>query len=283
MGNSPHTASIHILDDDSLLNMFCLYRPDFLSEETDHSWSLTGGIQKWVRGRWWYKLAHVCQRWRILILGSASYLRLSLVCTNGTPVANMLAHSPPIPLTVDYRGKDGITGEDEEGLMLALEQRDRVRHLRLSFRAWDLENLVMAIDGDFPILEYLIVVSPVLRSTALMLRKTLQSPHLKHLALEGFTYPIGPRLHPTAVGIVRLYLSIEHLSAYFQPNILLQWISLMPQLEMFMISFTFTVPDGDVEGPIMTPITLPNLHLLWFNGDSDCLSGHRPSPQKDAN
>ena len=282
MGNSPHTVSIHILDDDSLLNIFCLYRPFLLGEDKGEFDLPHWSIQYWAAG-WWYKLAHVCRRWRNLILGSASYLRLSHVCRNRTPVADVLALSPPLPLTVDYRGTNTFPPEFEEGLMLALKQRNRIRHLRLSFPVQKLQKFLMEIDGDFPILEYLIVVPPTQDSTALMLRKTLQAPHLRHLALTGFTCPIGPRLHPTAVGIVRLYLSIEHLSAYFQPNILLQWISLMPQLEMFMISFTFTVPDGDVEGPIMTPITLPNLHLLWFNGDSDCLSGHRPSPQKDAN
>jgi hypothetical protein len=53
-------------------------------------------------GRWWYTLAHVCQRWRNIILGSTTYLGLSLLCTYGTPVADMLAHSPPLPLVVGY-------------------------------------------------------------------------------------------------------------------------------------------------------------------------------------
>ncbi len=30
---SPHTTSIHVLDDDSLLNVFNLYRPLFLGED----------------------------------------------------------------------------------------------------------------------------------------------------------------------------------------------------------------------------------------------------------
>src|SRR6266436_4153756 len=276
MGNSRHTASIHILDDDSLLNIFCLYRPDFLIEETSSPYNLFGGSEQWDGGRWWYRLAHVCQRWRNLILGSASHLRLSIVCMNRTPVANMLAHSPPLPLTVDYLGKDGITAEDEEGLMLALEQRNRVRHLRLSFPVRKLQKLVMAIDGEFPIMEYLVVSPPVVDSTALMLRETLQAPHLKHLVLEGFTCPIGPRLHPTAVGLVTLYLVIFHTSAYFQPNILLQWISFMPQLETLAILFEFPVPNRDVERqlthtPITTPITLPNLRHFWFEGVSTYL------------
>src|ERR1700679_904984 len=156
MGNSPH-VSIHILDDDSLLNIFYLYRPFFLGEDENGVRHLQGGGKLWVQGRWWYGLAHVCQRWRNLTLGSASYLSLSLVCTTGTPVENMLAHSPPLPLTVDYRSRDGITAEDEEGILLALEQRHRVRHLRLIFPVQNLQKLVMAIDEEFPILEYLIV------------------------------------------------------------------------------------------------------------------------------
>src|SRR5882762_8474715 len=138
MGNSRHIVSIHILDDDSLLNIFYLYRPFFLGEDGPIFHRPVGGREPWHHARWWYRLAQVCQRWRNLILGSASYLRLSLVCTNGTPVTTMLAHSPPLPLTLEYASRDGITAEDEEGVMLALAQRHRVRHLRLSFPVQDL-------------------------------------------------------------------------------------------------------------------------------------------------
>ena len=187
----------------------------------------------------------------------------------------MLAHSPPLPLTVDYYGKDGITAEDEEGLMLALEQRNRVRHLRLLLPARNLQKFVTTIDGEFPILEYLIVAPPMKKAgtTALMLRETFQAQHLKHLMLIGFTYPIGPRLHPAAVGLVTLNLVIDHPSAFFQPNILLQWISFMPQLETLAILFEFPVPSRDVDMqlmhmPITTPITLPDLRWIWFKGVS---------------
>jgi hypothetical protein len=175
-------------------------------------------------GRWWYKLAHVCQRWRNLILGLASYLHISLVCTNGTLVANMLAHSPPFPLTVEYAGNDGITAEDEEGKILALRQRDHVRHLHLFFPFPDMRRFVVAIDEGFPTLEYLALQFepwPV-ELTALMLPETLQAPRLRHLVLRGFACPMRPRLHPTAVGLVALYLTIDHESDYFQPSVLLQ-------------------------------------------------------------
>jgi hypothetical protein len=63
MANSPLIASIHILDDDSLLNVFHLYRPFLLGEDQDEGARLEGGKGSWARGRWWYKLSHVCQRW----------------------------------------------------------------------------------------------------------------------------------------------------------------------------------------------------------------------------
>jgi hypothetical protein len=271
--NRPHTISIHILDDDSLLEIFYFYRPFFLGEDENDQLRLVGGRERWHRGRWWYQLAHVCQRWRILILGSPSYLRLSLVCTNGTPVANMLAHSPPLPLTIDYDGEDAITAEDQKGLLLALEQRHRLRHLRLFFPVLDLQRLVMAIDGEFPILEYLIVEPWPKTSTVLMLPETLQAPNLHHLVLADFNCPRRPRLHPTATSLVTLHLAISHQSAYFQPNVLLQWISFMPQLESLDIAFKFPVPNRDVESqlthtPITTHITLPNLRLFTFGGVS---------------
>ena len=140
----------------------------------------------------------------------------------------MLAHLSHLPLTVDYGSEDGITAEDEEGILLALEHRHRVRHLRLVFPVQNLQKLVMAINEEFPILEYLIAEPPQEDNTVLMLPETLQAPNLHHLALGGFACPMRPRLHPNATSLDTLFLIIDHQSAYFQPNVLLQWISFMP-------------------------------------------------------
>jgi hypothetical protein len=266
-----------MLDDDSLLNIFCIYRPFFLGEGENDFSPLRGGDKRWVvNGRWWYGLANVCQRWRNLILGSASYLRLSLVCTNSTPVQNMLAHSPPLPLTIDYSSDYGITAEDEDGLLLALEKRHRVRHIRIGLPVRNLRKLLMAIDEEFPILEYLILGSPNMGGTALMLPETLQAPNLRYFLLSGFACPIRSRLHPTATGLVSLFLFTNHPSAYFQPNVLLQWVSFIPQLECLTIAFKPAVVNRDVERqlthtPITTHITLPNLHFFGFQGVSSYL------------
>ena len=102
MGNRSRTVSIHMLDDDSLLHVFYLYCPFLSGEDQDDDARIFGGHEIETRGRWWYNLAHICQRWRNIIFGTASYLGISLVCTYGTPVADMLAHSPPLPLIIHY-------------------------------------------------------------------------------------------------------------------------------------------------------------------------------------
>ena len=270
MCNRSHTVSIHILNDDSILHVFYLYRPLFRDED---------GIADWkYNGRWWYALVHVCQRWRNIIFGSATYLGLSLHCTFGTPVSDMLAHSPPLPLVVGYfRDSFELTTEDEEGVVLALKQHDRVCRVRLHNAGTIIQKLIKAMDEEYPVLEFLDIMHPKMdNSTILRFPETLQAPRLRSLALRGFALPIGSRLLTTAVGLVTLHLDIPHPFTYFHPNTLIRWISFMPQLETLAIFFNFSLPNRDVERqlthtPIIAPITLPNLHHLQFRGVSTYL------------
>ena len=98
ISNRRHSP-ICILNDDVLLHIFHLYRLDVQYEYND-----LGGypMSSWRGQRWWYDLVHVSRRWRDVILASPLRLDLHLVCTSDVPVADMLAHSPPLPLTVWY-------------------------------------------------------------------------------------------------------------------------------------------------------------------------------------
>ena len=155
----------------------------------------------------------------------------------------MLALSPPLPLVIDYFQDEGITAE-EEALIAALAKRDRVRRVRLGLPIPNLQRLVMAINGEYPVLEYLIMAhSPDDDSKGLMLPETFQAPHLRHLMLLGFALPMGSRLLTTAVNLITLCLFMEK-SSYFQPSTLLQWFSSMPQLEMLMIASFVTKPPS---------------------------------------
>jgi len=260
-----------------------LYRLILIGEFADLYAQLAEG-GRWVSDQWWYTLAHVCQRWRNLVLGSASYLDLCLVCTFGMPVADMLAHSPPLPLIIDYfvpspplprncPVDDGdisrITAE-EKGIIFALKQRDRIRRVRLRVPASNLQKLVEVIDEEYPILEYLILSPLAHDGTTFELPERLQAPHLHHLVLINFAIPIGYRLLTTATSLVTFWLVVRSPSTYFPPNFLLQWISSMPQLETLVIDFLppelSTVEDDEESQHKEARITLPNLRRFEFTG-----------------
>ena len=244
-------------------------------EDEDEELGLLGGSGDWDLERWWYKLAHVCQRWRKLILRSSSYLGICLVCSKGTPVADMLARSPPLPLVVDYFHEpehSEIAAKDEEGLLFALEQRDRVRRIRLRMGITNIQKFIMAINGEYPILGYLIII-PFVEDTPFFLSETLRAPYLRHLYISRFSLPIKSPLLTTATSLVTLFLNISSPTTCFLPNTLLEWISFMPELETLVIYFSFDDPGGDVDRllsslPVIKLVTLPNLRWFWLQGGS---------------
>ena len=166
----PH-SSIHTLNDDVLLNIFHLYRLH-LRDEGDGE-----GIfidRRWDRQRWWYKLAHVSGQWRYIILASASQLNHHLLCTYGVPVQDMLANSPPLPLTIYYIDRNRrMTVEDEEGVLLALSHRDRVCSIAFKMPASQLgKTIIPAMDKQFPILERIYIDSQTEEGTSVILPTT---------------------------------------------------------------------------------------------------------------
>ena len=272
MGNRFLRSFVHILDDDSLFNIFDMCRPVILDEDVvEESRILVGG--EWSRERWWYKLTHVCRRWRYLILGSAPHLGLSLLCTYGTPVADMLAHSPPFPLVIDLVDQNrSITAEDEEQIMLALQHRDRVRRIRLLVPAQNLEKFVATIDREFPILEYLCIGPPIFNNVGFVVPETLQAPHLRHLVLFNFCFALGYPLFTTAASkLITLSLNFIPPAAYIRPGDFLLCISHMLQLQTLGLSFHSPLPSHDIERQILdmsitTRVTLPNLRWFGFRG-----------------
>jgi hypothetical protein len=189
----------------------------------------------------------------------------------------MLLHSPPLPLIIDHDDEnDDLTAEDEEGIMLALQHRNRVRFINLRMPVPSLQKLVTAMDGEFPTLELLIIEPPEKQNARLSLPPTFEAPQLRHLWLDYFTSPIGSPFLTSAVGLVTLFLPRNHTSTYVQPEHFLQAISLLPHLERLEIGFISPVSNSEIEGqlshsPITTQVTLPNLHRFMFWGNSGYL------------
>lgn len=263
-----------MLDDDALLNIFYLYGLDVWDEENDDDFSV--GKFHWKGAHWWYKLAHVCRRWRRLIFASPVHIGAHLLCTHGMPVARMLAHSPPLPIIIYYMGNVGKTtveDEDEEDILLALQYPDRVRRIGLSVPAANLLRPLRAIDQEFPILERLFITPLAVSTTSLVLPRSFHAPHLRRLVLSRVAIQIGSPLLTTAVGLVTLKLAYIPPSAYFDPGCLLAWLSLMPRLEILAVDFHSDEPNRVAEGqlldtPMMAHVSLPCLRMFAFQGES---------------
>ena len=236
----------------------------------------------WVEERWWYKLVKVCQRWRHLILGSASHLGLCLVCSRGTPVAAMLAHFPPLPLVIIYNDSShDFTPEDEGGIMFALEHRDRVQRIYLEVPVPGLQKVIKALDNQFPMLEYLHIAPLRMHNAHLVLPATFRAPQLNHLWLDHLGSSIGIPLLTNAVSLVTLWLRWIHPSTNFSPNHLLQALSLLPQLQDLTISSSSPVPNREIQNymlhtPSITHTTLPNLRFFDIEGVSAYLEAFFP-------
>ncbi|KAH9976520.1 hypothetical protein BJV74DRAFT_170112 [Russula compacta] len=139
-----HKQSINVLPDDVLLEIFHIFRLK------SSAWSQ----------KVWCKLVHTCRRWRHIIFSSPSRLDLSLYCTRGAPVADMLNHFPPLPLIVSYGRGLPLTAKDEEGALLALQQHDRVRSIVLGVSSSTLEKFFAVMNRSFPALKLLELSGP---------------------------------------------------------------------------------------------------------------------------
>ena len=189
------SMSIQIFNDDSLLDVFYHCRPIHLDQDEDDD-SISRSRER-SRGseRWWYNIAQVCRRWRFLVLASAPHLNLYLVCTFGTPVAEMLANSPPLPLAINYVDENReLTAEDERGILLALQHRRRIRRVRLCIPVANLRNVILAMDGEFQMLEYLFVKS-LADDKSVILPETFQAPLLRRLILRNIAHSFGMFRH----------------------------------------------------------------------------------------
>jgi F-box-like len=264
-------SPISVLNDDVLLHIFYIYRLHSIRDKSD---KYVFGYPFSDEQRWWYKLVHVSRRWRRVILDAPSLLDLHLVCTRGVPVADMLAHSPPLPLTIVYwlrgpsRGKLGK--EEENGALLALSHRDRVRRIALDMSLQELKKLFVAMDGEFPILERLNIDSSL---PGVTLPREFRAPNLYHGDLMHVSLPVQCPLL-TSTGLVSLQLRDIPRSVYYPPSYILASLSQMSQLETLWIKFQYPDPRHDIRDTATTShATLPNLREFEFWGVSAYLEG----------
>ncbi|KAH9971501.1 hypothetical protein BGW80DRAFT_1460462 [Lactifluus volemus] len=217
----------------------------------------------------WPKFVHVCQRWRYIIFASSLRLDLRLLCTDRTPVREMLDVWPPLPIEIHYFSVDS---QVEDNVMAALEHRNRVRGISLRGKAFPLENLVAVMEEPFPELESLSLhkggTVPVLPNTFL----GGSAPRLRYLSLAGIPFPTLPQFLLSSNDLLYLsLLKIPH-SGYISPEAMAMCISALTSLRYLSIGFESPASHPDPTNrrpPPLTRAVLPTLIDFDFRGVSE--------------
>jgi hypothetical protein len=248
--------TIDILPDDVLLGAF-----DFLVV-------VSNGFDA---ENWWRTLVHVCRKWRNLIFGSPHRLNLRLVCSDMTPVREMLDVWPPLPIVIHHFTPPQSGGEN---IIAALERSDRVCQITLKLDLqW--QKVLDAMQEPFPALTHLMLssdteIAPVVPDSFM----GGSSPRLQFLWLERLPIQGVPKLLLSTTELVRLDLwRIPH-SSYISPEVMVTCLSTMPRLEKLYLKFQSPQSRPNRESRRLPPparYVLPALVELHFFGVSEYL------------
>jgi hypothetical protein len=225
--------------------------------------------------QFWPQLIHICRKWRHIVLKSKRVLQLRLFCTHGTSVLKALDHWPTLPIVVQYGGPSEPyppAPEDEDNIMTALEQSDRVSSICLTVTSSLLKRL-SAIEGPFSALEDL-----VLRSRDSM-RLTLPSafrwgPRLRTLHLTRAVIPALQRFLSHSTSLVDLQLHEIPNVRYCPPEAFASALSRMTQLRSLSLHFlSFRHGRNHIGFPPQPGerVALPALTCLKYRGSSEYL------------
>ena len=199
---------------------------------------------------------------------SASRLKLRLLCTPATPVADLLTHSPPLPLIVALQCHVLRSTKAQGDTLFALQHADRV--VSISVNPWCSEDseMLMALDRAFPTLKALSLSNQDGRSV--VLPGDFVAPHLRTLHLRSVAVSAVSSLLTKAIAnLISLRLERMQASSYVHPEHLAKLISSIPRLEHLSIGFMPLSPFKTKETwhPQVTRAVLHNLRSLTYTGD----------------
>ena len=246
-------VTIDILPDDVLLVIFdfCGDKRSFIRSNADD---------------WWQRLAHVCRNWRNIIFESPRGLDLQLVCTERTPVREMLDVWPLLPIIVHQIG-DATLGLDN--IVAALERNDRIREITLiPTNNSQYKSLLEAMQEPFPALTELNLYGDN-AETALVIPDSFSggsAPHLRFLTLNSLPFPGLSKLLLSATGLI--YLDIRRIphSGYISPEVMASCLSVLTRLVSLTLGFESPRSRPNRESRRLTRPVLPALIKLQVKG-----------------
>jgi hypothetical protein len=217
--------------------------------------------------RFWLRLAHVCRIWRRIVFASPRELRLQLFFTHGTPVPKIIDYWPALPIVAEYGGSlalDPPAPEDEDDIMAALKQSDRVTSIRLTVTSSVLEWLC-AIEGPFSELEHLVLLTR--DSVRLTLPSTFRwGSRLRCLHLTRITIPTLIELLHTSKNLVDLRLHDVLIPWHFSSEALTNTLCGMAQLQSLSLHFLPVPRYHSLPLLHRERVVLPVLARLDFRG-----------------
>ena len=225
--------------------------------------------------QFWPRLVHICRKWRRIVFASQQSLHLRLFCTPGTPVLKTLDCWPALPIVVQYGGSPASyppAPEDEDNIMAALKQSDRVSSISLTVTNSLLEKL-SAIERPFSELEDLVLLCgydvPLTLSSAFRWGPRLRTLHLTRAAI-----PALPQLLFLSTGLVDLQLHKISRVGCISPEAFANALSGMPHLQTLSLHFLSSAPYRDYVGLPPKPserVILLALTSLKYRGTSEYL------------
>ena len=195
--------SDHIFPDDVLLEIFDAYRQDVeLLPHYENIWNSKDG---------WFRLAHVCTRWRRVVLLSPTCLHLHLhFIPRSSSKVTMLERLPPFPILVDYRAASWI---EKENRALAVIMSNHSRVCGIALRTPYMDKVCRALSHPFPELESLEILPSFPHDhEVLILPGNFLSgsvPCLRRLTLRKVAPGCLSSLLSSATGLVELNLSLN--------------------------------------------------------------------------
>ena len=164
----------------------------------------------WSSRDGWFKLAHVCLRWRRVVFSASSRLHLCLLYTprrsSRDPVLRCL---PRFPIFANYHSVKSWTKKEEKLVLAAIRDPGHVRGITLE-RPFP-ETVHLALSRHFPILESLTIYS-MSTLDEVSLPPTFLSgsaPCLRQLTLQDISLGCLSSLLSSATGLTDVSLTLR--------------------------------------------------------------------------
>ncbi len=232
--------------------------------------------------RFWTTLVRVSTRWRRVVFSSPLGLGLRLHCTYGSSVLKGL-ELWPFPIVVNYGGYTELVPRNEDNVVAALKQSNRVSSICLVVTNLLLKKL-STISEPFSGLQDLVLLSDY------NLQLTLPSSfrwgaHLRRLQLTRITIPSLPELFLHSQALTDLELNEIPYAGYFSSEAFANALSGMTQLRSLSLHF-FSLPLRlnlfASPPPSGERVILPALTCFKYRGTSkylDCLLARIDAPR----